>query len=60
MPTGGVNLETAAAFLKAGAYALGVGTALVDQQAIAAGNLGRIESLAREFVDAVTRARAAR
>src|SRR5437870_11099306 len=57
MPTGGVNLETVGAFLKAGAFALGVGTALVDQQAIAAGDLGRIESLARQFVDAVKRAR---
>jgi len=60
MPTGGVNLETVGAFLKAGAYALGVGTALVDQQAIAAGDMGRIESLARQFVDAVKKARATR
>src|SRR5262245_51900962 len=30
MPTGGVNLETAAAFLKAGACALGVGSSLVE------------------------------
>ena len=39
MPTGGVNLETAAAFLHAGAFALGVGGSLVDPQAVAAGDL---------------------
>ena len=53
MPTGGVNLETAADFLKAGAFALGVGGALVEPQAVASGDLGRIESLARQYVDIV-------
>lgn len=53
MPTGGVNLETAAAFLKAGACALGVGGSLVEPQAVAAGNLARIESLARQYVQLV-------
>jgi 2-dehydro-3-deoxyphosphogluconate aldolase/(4S)-4-hydroxy-2-oxoglutarate aldolase len=57
MPTGGVNLETAAAFLHAGAYALGVGGSLVDPKAVAAGDLGRIEKLARQFVDVVRQAR---
>ena len=36
-PTGGVNLETAADSIKAGASALGVGTALVDKKAVAEG-----------------------
>jgi 2-dehydro-3-deoxyphosphogluconate aldolase/(4S)-4-hydroxy-2-oxoglutarate aldolase len=58
MPTGGVNLQTAAAFLHAGAYALGVGGALVDPQAIAAGDLAKIEKLARQFVEVVHQARA--
>src|SRR5258708_1551582 len=34
MPTGGVNLETAADFIKAGACCLGIGGQLVDPQAI--------------------------
>jgi 2-dehydro-3-deoxyphosphogluconate aldolase/(4S)-4-hydroxy-2-oxoglutarate aldolase len=59
MPTGGVNLDTAAAFLQAGAYALGVGGSLVDPQAVAAGELGKIEQLARQFVEIVRRTRAA-
>ena len=53
MPTGGVNLETAADFLKAGACALGVGGALVEAKAVAAGDLTRIESLARQYVEIV-------
>jgi 2-dehydro-3-deoxyphosphogluconate aldolase/(4S)-4-hydroxy-2-oxoglutarate aldolase len=53
MPTGGVNLATAADFLAAGACALGVGSSLVDQQALAAGDWKKIESLARQFVQIV-------
>jgi 2-dehydro-3-deoxyphosphogluconate aldolase/(4S)-4-hydroxy-2-oxoglutarate aldolase len=57
MPTGGVNLETAAAFLRAGAFALGVGGSLVNPQAVAAGDLAKIEQLARQFVEIVKRLR---
>lgn len=51
MPTGGVNLDTAATFLKAGAYALGIGGSLVEPKALAEKNMGRIESLARQYVE---------
>ncbi len=37
IPTGGVSLATAAEFLEAGAFALGVGSDLVDAKAMAAG-----------------------
>ena len=57
MPTGGVNLQTAAAFLRAGACALGVGGALVESKAVAAGDLARIESLARQFAQIVKETR---
>jgi 2-dehydro-3-deoxyphosphogluconate aldolase/(4S)-4-hydroxy-2-oxoglutarate aldolase len=57
MPTGGVTLETAADFLKAGACALGVGGSLVEARALADRDLARIESLSRRFVDAVRQAR---
>lgn len=59
MPTGGVNLETAAAFLRAGACALGVGSALVDPRAVEARDLSQIEALARKYVDIVAQTRAA-
>ncbi len=57
VPTGGVNLETAADFLLAGAAALGVGGELVDARALAAGRLEVIEENARKFLACVRKAR---
>ena len=57
MPTGGVNLQTAADFLRAGACALGIGGALVESKAVAAGDMARIESLARQYVEIVKKTR---
>ncbi len=57
MPTGGVNLDTAADFLRAGACALGVGGSLVESKAVAAGDMGRIESLAGQYVEIVKKTR---
>lgn len=57
MPTGGVNLETAAAFLRAGACALGIGGSLVEAKALAAGDMARIESLARQYTEIVREVR---
>jgi len=59
LPTGGVNLETIAGFIDAGAVAVGVGGELVLKSAIAAGAFDRITAVARQFVDALERARAA-
>ena len=53
MPTGGVNLQTAADFLRAGACALGIGGALVEKKAVAAGDMQRIQSLAQQYVQIV-------
>jgi 2-dehydro-3-deoxyphosphogluconate aldolase/(4S)-4-hydroxy-2-oxoglutarate aldolase len=53
MPTGGVNLETAAEFLRGGACALGIGSSLVDPKVVASGDLKKIESLARQYVQIV-------
>jgi 2-dehydro-3-deoxyphosphogluconate aldolase / (4S)-4-hydroxy-2-oxoglutarate aldolase len=57
MPTGGVDLTTAESFLKAGACCLGVGGALVDPKAIAAGDFARIRDLAAQYVAIVRRVR---
>ena len=59
MPTGGVDLDTAESFLRAGACALGVGGSLVSAKAVKARDLGQIESLARKFVALVQQASAA-
>jgi len=57
MPTGGVNLDTAADFLRAGACALGVGGALVDKKTVRNQDFARIESLARQYVQIVAETR---
>jgi 2-dehydro-3-deoxyphosphogluconate aldolase/(4S)-4-hydroxy-2-oxoglutarate aldolase len=59
MPTGGVNLQTAADFLKAGACALGIGSSLVEPAAVAAGDFERIRTLAAQYVKIVRETRAA-
>src|SRR3954464_1557792 len=53
MPTGGVDLTTAVEFLKAGAVCLGVGGQLVDAKAVAAGDLGKITALAKQYTEIV-------
>src|SRR5947208_1551770 len=53
MPTGGVDLNTATDFLKAGACCLGVGGQLVEPKAVAERNFDRIRELARQYVELV-------
>ncbi len=57
MPTGGVDLDTAEAFLKAGACCLGVGGSLVEPKAVASGDFGRLRDLAGQYVALVKRFR---
>jgi 2-dehydro-3-deoxyphosphogluconate aldolase / (4S)-4-hydroxy-2-oxoglutarate aldolase len=57
MPTGGVTLENAGAWIRAGAIAIGVGTALVDRGAVRARRFDEITANARHFVAAVAAAR---
>jgi 2-dehydro-3-deoxyphosphogluconate aldolase/(4S)-4-hydroxy-2-oxoglutarate aldolase len=57
MPTGGVDLKTAADFLRAGACCLGVGGQLVEPKAVAERNFERIRDLARQYVSIVRQAR---
>jgi 2-dehydro-3-deoxyphosphogluconate aldolase / (4S)-4-hydroxy-2-oxoglutarate aldolase len=58
MPTGGVDLQSAASFLKAGACCLGVGGQLVEPKAVAEGNFDRIRDLARQYSAIVKQVRA--
>src|SRR3954454_9371233 len=57
MPTGGVDLTTAEAFLKAGACCLGVGGSLVEPKAVAAGDFARIRDLAAQYSAIIRRFR---
>jgi 2-dehydro-3-deoxyphosphogluconate aldolase/(4S)-4-hydroxy-2-oxoglutarate aldolase len=57
IPTGGVSLATAAEFIEAGAYALGVGADLVNTKAIREGRPQEVTEAARAYVAAVRDAR---
>ena len=59
-PTGGVDLDTAADWIAAGAVTLGVGSALVTKSALAKGDFAEIERLAGQYVRIVAEARAAK
>src|SRR5437660_11070708 len=54
IPTGGVNLETAGEFLKAGACAVAVGGELVDAKTIKEGRFDIIEERTRQYLDVIT------
>jgi 2-dehydro-3-deoxyphosphogluconate aldolase/(4S)-4-hydroxy-2-oxoglutarate aldolase len=58
MVDGGVTLDNAQDFIRAGAVALGVGRRLVDFQAVEAGRYEKLTDRARRFVAAVRQARA--
>jgi 2-dehydro-3-deoxyphosphogluconate aldolase/(4S)-4-hydroxy-2-oxoglutarate aldolase len=58
IPTGGVNLETAADLIRAGADALGVGAELVSAAALQSGNTKEITETARKFAAVVLETRA--
>ncbi len=58
VPTGGVNLGTAAEFIEAGAAALGVGGELVQAEALKSGKPEIIVENARKFLAIVKEARA--
>ena len=58
VPTGGVNLETAADFIRAGAEALGIGGELISPAALKSGNTGEITRAARQYLEIVRQARA--
>jgi 2-dehydro-3-deoxyphosphogluconate aldolase/(4S)-4-hydroxy-2-oxoglutarate aldolase len=53
VPTGGVNLETAGPLLEAGAFALGVGSAITDRSAIEEGRFEVITENVKKFLDIV-------
>ena len=59
IPTGGVNLSNAAEYLKAGAFALGVGADLVDLAAVRQNETQKSVAGAKALVDAVRLARTA-
>jgi 2-dehydro-3-deoxyphosphogluconate aldolase/(4S)-4-hydroxy-2-oxoglutarate aldolase len=57
VPTGGITPENAEAYVRAGAFALGAGSALVDAQTVRARDFDTLVQRARHFVTAVQRGR---
>ncbi len=53
VPTGGVNLETAGPLLEAGAFALGVGSAITEKKAIKEGRYEVITENVKMFLDII-------
>jgi 2-dehydro-3-deoxyphosphogluconate aldolase / (4S)-4-hydroxy-2-oxoglutarate aldolase len=58
LPTGGVTLDNAAAFVQAGAWGLGIGSALADAALIRARRFDELEARARRFAQIAASARA--
>src|SRR5262249_18597388 len=58
MPTGGVTLDNAGDWIRAGAVAVGIGSALLDAKAIEDGRYDAITANARRVVENVAAARA--
>lgn len=57
VPTGGVNLETAADFLRAGSSALGIGGELISAAALKSGNITAITDSAKQYIAIVKKTR---
>lgn len=51
VPTGGVNLETGASFIRAAAAALGIGGELVVKEALQLRTRGVTEDLSRKYIE---------
>ncbi len=59
IPTGGVSLENAAAFIRAGAAGIAVGSNLVDRQMVREGCWAELTARAQRFSQVVSEARVA-
>jgi 2-dehydro-3-deoxyphosphogluconate aldolase/(4S)-4-hydroxy-2-oxoglutarate aldolase len=58
VPVGGVGLDNTADFIRAGAAAVGVGSSLINQKLLDAGDFAALTERARGFIQAVARGRA--
>jgi 2-dehydro-3-deoxyphosphogluconate aldolase/(4S)-4-hydroxy-2-oxoglutarate aldolase len=56
MPTGGVSLTNAGDWIKAGAVAVGVGSALLDKKAIEEENYNKLTENAQKLIDSIKNA----
>jgi 2-dehydro-3-deoxyphosphogluconate aldolase/(4S)-4-hydroxy-2-oxoglutarate aldolase len=59
LPTGGINLDLAPEYIRAGATAVGVGEGILDADALRKGNIEVIAANGRRYVEAVQSAKIA-
>ncbi len=57
VPVGGVTLDTAADFIRSGAAALGVGSSLINQKLLDAGDMAELTRRAAAFIEEVKKGR---
>lgn len=57
VPVGGVNLNTTADFIRAGAEVVGVGSSLINQKLLEAGEFDKITENARRYCEEVAKGR---
>jgi 2-dehydro-3-deoxyphosphogluconate aldolase/(4S)-4-hydroxy-2-oxoglutarate aldolase len=57
VPVGGIKLENTADFVRAGAAAVGVGSALINQKLLDSQDFGTLKERARRFMEEVARGR---
>ena len=57
VPVGGVDLSTAADFIRSGAAALGVGNSLINQKLLDSGDMGELTRRAAAFIEEVKKGR---
>jgi 2-dehydro-3-deoxyphosphogluconate aldolase/(4S)-4-hydroxy-2-oxoglutarate aldolase len=57
MPTGGIDADNVGDYIEAGAAVVGAGSAIMDADAIAAGDFEAITDTARAFTREIERAR---
>ena len=57
VPVGGVNLNTAADFIRKGAVALGVGSSLINQKLLDDGQMAELTRRATAFIGEVKKGR---
>lgn len=57
IPTGGVDVNTAGDFIRAGCAAVAAGSSLVSKDILKTGDWGRLTDLSKQFVQAVAQAR---
>ena len=53
VPVGGITLENAAEYIRSGAAALGIGSSLINQALLDAGDLAELTRRAAAFIAAV-------